>query len=187
MPHLFTYISQDALVPNASGAISSEDNSDAPPGYSTEPQQPFVVYDIIYHDTYTVPTLWFSLHHLPNGDSAFDHEVAYRYLVPDHMKGGLRDVGYTSAGGISAAVGRLLYSLASINCIVKQTDLSMQPHPITSVPSFFIHPCNTPEAMRLFQNSTTRENYLMVWLGIVGSLVGLHVPVAMGGNPTAVY
>lgn len=49
-----------------------------------------------------MPTLWFTLHDLPNGDPAFDIESVYRYLVPAEEKGRLRAAGF--GGGISAAV-----------------------------------------------------------------------------------
>lgn len=49
-----------------------------------------------------MPVLWFSLRNLPGGDSVFDIESVYRYLVPDVLKAQLRSVGVM--GGISAAV-----------------------------------------------------------------------------------
>ncbi|KAL6817045.1 hypothetical protein J3E69DRAFT_358285 [Trichoderma sp. SZMC 28015] len=50
-------------------------------------------------------------------------------------------------------------------------------HPITGVPSFFLHPCLLGDAMSSFQCS--RENYLMIWFGLVGGCVGLWVPKEM--------
>jgi len=50
----------------------------------------------------------------------------------------------------------------------------LQHHPVTGVPSFFIHPCLLGEQMSRFDCS--KENYLMVWLGLVGGCVGLWVP-----------
>lgn len=55
--------------------------------------------------------------------------------------------------------------------------LVLQHHPVTGVPSFFIHPCLLGEAMQRFECS--KENYLMVWLGLVGGCVGLWVPAEM--------
>jgi ubiquitin-like-conjugating enzyme ATG10 len=53
-------------------------------------------------------------------------------------------------------------------------------HPITDLPSFFVHPCNTHEALIAARDTMavgmTEEEYLLLWLGIVGSAVGLHVP-----------
>lgn len=123
-----------------------------PPKYSLYPHQPYVTYEIHLHPTYAVPTLWFSLHDLPMGENAFDLDAVYRYLVPDGHKSSLRAAGIT--GGISAA-----------------------PHPITDVPAFFIHPCQTKEAMEGFD--CPLQSYIMIWLGLVGSCVGLWVPVEM--------
>jgi ubiquitin-like-conjugating enzyme ATG10 len=58
-----------------------------------------------------------------------------------------------------------------------QTILLLQHHPVTGVPSFFVHPCLLGEAMGKFDCS--KENYLMVWLGLVGGCVGLWVPAEM--------
>ncbi len=53
----------------------------------------------------------------------------------------------------------------------------MQHHPITGLQTFFVHPCRSYEAMSGFHCSL--ENYLMVWLGLVGGCVGLWVPAEM--------
>ncbi|KAK6843289.1 E2-like conjugating enzyme atg10 [Apiospora arundinis] len=77
-------------------------------------------------------------------------------LVPDQYKDSLRRTG--SIGGISA-------------------DLASQHHPLTGVPSFFVHPCLLSDAMAGFD--CPKEDYLMVWLGLVGGCVGLWVPKEM--------
>ena len=58
----------------------------------------------------------------------------------------------------------------------------IQEHPVTQRPSFFIHPCNTAEAMLNLSRDTDilAENYLQAWLGLVGPAVGLHLPVVEG-------
>ncbi|PVH88216.1 autophagy-related protein-like protein Atg10 [Cadophora sp. DSE1049] len=114
--------------------------------------QPYVTYEIHLHPTYSMPTLWFTLHDLPMGEPTFDLDSVYRYLVPPEFKSKLRAAGIT--GGVSAA-----------------------PHPITDVPAFFIHPCQTKEAMENFE--CPMEEYLMVWIGLVGGCVGLWVPPEM--------
>jgi ubiquitin-like-conjugating enzyme ATG10 len=125
-----------------------------PQKYRIESQQPYVVYEIHLHPVYSVPTLWFTLHDLPadDEDKTFDIESVYRYLVPPRFKTRLREIG--SIGGISADF-----------------------HPVTEVPAFFIHPCSSPEAMKQFNCSL--EDYLMIWLGLVGGCVGLYVPSEM--------
>ncbi|PMD24800.1 autophagy-related protein-like protein Atg10 [Hyaloscypha hepaticicola] len=114
--------------------------------------EPYVTYEIHLHPTYRMPTLWFMLHDLPMGENSFNVDAVYRYLVPPEYKSRLRAAGVT--GGISAA-----------------------PHPITDVPAFFIHPCQTKEAMENFDCPI--KNYLMIWIGLVGGCVGLSIPPEM--------
>ncbi|PBP28217.1 hypothetical protein BUE80_DR000733 [Diplocarpon rosae] len=127
-------------------------DADALPNYSHYAHQSYVIYEIHLHPTYSMPTLWFTLHDLPIGEQVFDLDSVYRYLVPSTYKRKLRAAGIT--GGISAA-----------------------PHPITHVPAFFIHPCQTKEAIENFDCSI--EDYLMLWIGLVGGCVGLWVPPEM--------
>lgn len=58
--------------------------------------------------------------------------------------------------------------------LIHATDKRSQPHPVTDLPAFFIHPCQTKEAMEPFDCGV--RDYLIVWLGLVGSCVGLWVP-----------
>ncbi|KAK3393027.1 hypothetical protein B0H63DRAFT_7368 [Podospora didyma] len=111
-----------------------------------------VTYEIHLHPTYQAPCLWFSLHDLPVDEQAFNIDTVFRRLVPDQYKDGLRSAG--AIGGISA-----------------------DHHPVTGIPSFFIHPCLLGEAMSKFDCS--KETYLMVWLGLVGACVSLWVPAEM--------
>ncbi|KXJ92186.1 hypothetical protein Micbo1qcDRAFT_233487 [Microdochium bolleyi] len=123
---------------------------------STASSHGYVNYEIHYHPTYRAPCLWFSLNDLPAHESAFDIDTVFRRLVPDEYKDSLRRVG--SIGGISA-----------------------DHHPLTGVPSFFVHPCLLGDAMDGF--SCPKEDYLMVWLGLVGGCVGLWVPKEMALIP----
>lgn len=43
---------------------------------------------------------------------------------------------------------------------------------------FFVHPCNTPEALSHLNTGIplNPEDYLFLWLGLMGSSVGLYVP-----------
>ncbi|PHH88676.1 hypothetical protein CDD83_7244 [Cordyceps sp. RAO-2017] len=111
-----------------------------------------VTYEIHLHPTYRVPCLWFTLHNLPAHERAFSIDTVFRRLVPDEYKNGLRRLG--GVGGISA-----------------------DHHPITGLPAFFIHPCLLGDALSGF--ACSREDYLMIWLGLVGGCVGLWVPKEM--------
>ncbi|KAH9883735.1 hypothetical protein F4778DRAFT_788305 [Xylariomycetidae sp. FL2044] len=108
-----------------------------------------VTYEVHLHPTYRVPCLWFSLHNLPIDESPLDVETVFRHLVPAHFKDPLRGAG--PIGGIS-----------------------VDHHPLTGIPTFFVHPCFLGEAMARFDSP--KEDYLMVWLGLVGGCVGLWVP-----------
>ncbi|KAI1467360.1 uncharacterized protein F4812DRAFT_451217 [Daldinia caldariorum] len=100
-----------------------------------------VIYEIHYHPTYRSPCLWFSLHGLPGEESPVDIESVFRYLVPEQLRDSLRYVGPIGA-------------------------ISIDHHPITGLPSFFVHPCAIGEAMAGFD--CAKQDYLMVWIGLVG-------------------
>ncbi|KAJ9161951.1 Ubiquitin-like-conjugating enzyme ATG10 [Coniochaeta hoffmannii] len=131
----------------------AEDQDDAALHKPPVPQRlAYVTYEIHLHPSYRSPCLWFTLNGLPPDEPAFNIDTVFRRLVPDQYKDGLRNAG--PIGGISA-----------------------DHHPITGVPSFFVHPCLLGEAMSNFDCS--KEDYLMVWLGLVGGCVGLWVPKEM--------
>lgn len=111
-----------------------------------------VVYEIHLHPTYQMPCLWFTLQGLPASEPAFDVDTVFRRLVPDQFKDALRGVG--PIGGISG-----------------------DHHPVTGLPSFFVHPCLLGDAMVAFD--CAKDDYLMTWLGLVGGCVGLWVPKEM--------
>ncbi|KAI0204677.1 hypothetical protein F4808DRAFT_306489 [Astrocystis sublimbata] len=112
----------------------------------------YAVYEIHLHPTYRAPCLWFTLRNLPIDEPALDIDTVFRRLVPDEFKQALRGQG--AIGGIS-----------------------IEHHPITSVPTFFVHPCMLGDAMNEFNCS--KPDYLTVWLGLVGGCVGLWVPKEM--------
>lgn len=57
----------------------------------------------------------------------------------------------------------------------------VQHHPISDQPAYFIHPCNTPEALSVLkpERDLSPEEYLLLWLGLIGTSVGLYVPSAL--------
>ncbi|KAI0854810.1 hypothetical protein F4860DRAFT_520453 [Xylaria cubensis] len=120
-------------------------------------QSSYALYEIHLHPTYRAPCLWFSLHNLPIDESPLDIDTVFRRLVPDQFKHTLRGQG--AIGGIS-----------------------IEHHPITGVPTFFVHPCLLGDAMAQFDCS--KEDYLTVWLGLVGGCVGLWVPKEMAMGQT---
>ncbi|KAJ5894400.1 Atg10p [Penicillium taxi] len=111
-------------------------------------------YDIVLSPTYQVPILYFALRWI-NYDAPIGLDAVYRYVVPAHYQSELKNVGVM--GGIS-----------------------MGYHPISGTPAFFIHPCNTAEAMaQIAGQNVTPGLYLLLWLGLVGHCVNLHVPREM--------
>jgi ubiquitin-like-conjugating enzyme ATG10 len=59
--------------------------------------------------------------------------------------------------------------------------LTAQNHPLTDRPAYFVHPCNTADAMKDIcadreGGEVGVEEYLVLWLGLVGGAVGVWVP-----------
>ncbi|KAJ5364440.1 uncharacterized protein N7496_010153 [Penicillium cataractarum] len=109
-------------------------------------------YDIVLSPTYQVPVLYFVLRwHNHQGPVGLD--AVYQYVVPEQYKQQLQNVGVM--GGISFGY-----------------------HPESGAPAFFVHPCNTADAMAHVADgqSVTTGTYLLIWLGLVGQSVNLHVP-----------
>ncbi|CAI7662549.1 unnamed protein product [Penicillium palitans] len=108
-------------------------------------------YDILLSPTYQVPILYFGLKWHNHGPLGLDE--VYQYVVPERYRQELKSVGVM--GGIS-----------------------MGYHPDSGAPAFFVHPCNTADAMANIADaqSVTPGSYLLIWLGLVGHCVNLHVP-----------
>ncbi|KGO76653.1 Autophagy-related protein 3 [Penicillium italicum] len=108
-------------------------------------------YDILLSPTYQVPVLYFGLRWHNHGPLGLDE--VYQYVVPERYRQELKCVGVM--GGIS-----------------------MGYHPDSGAPAFFVHPCNTADAMANIADaqSVTPGSYLLIWLGLVGHCVNLHVP-----------
>lgn len=126
-----------------------------------------VDYDILLSPTYQVPVLYFGLRWHNHGPLGLD--AVYQYVVPEQYRQELKSVGVM--GGISMGVG------ASSN-LVTRAHVFVQYHPDSGAPAFFVHPCNTADAMAHIADaqSVTPGSYLLIWLGLVGHCVNLHVP-----------
>lgn len=122
-----------------------------------------MAFSITLSPTYAVPVLWFGARDIRSLDDL------YRILVPQHLRGAVADV--SVLGGITQAVSMGPFSAAA------RADFE-QYHPVTGMPSYFVHPCNTHQALQALNSGQllTPEAYLILWLGIVGAAVGLHVP-----------
>jgi len=120
---------------------------------ASKPPEPSVIYEIHLHPTYLVPCLWLTLKNLPACENHLDLAIVFKYLVPKSFQDPLRNAG--PLGG-----------------------LSIMPHPCNGTPTFSLHPCQTPDAMRPFQS--TISDYLVIWLGLIGGSVSLYLPLEMG-------
>ncbi|KAF8477553.1 hypothetical protein BDZ91DRAFT_709458 [Kalaharituber pfeilii] len=75
--------------------------------------------------------------------------------------------------------GREIQSIGMMGAV------SQGDHPIEGKPFWFIHPCATASTLEEWRGGDnvgstyeiTLKNYIQIWLGIVGSCVGLHLPV----------
>ncbi|KAL8822315.1 MAG: hypothetical protein Q9191_006946 [Dirinaria sp. TL-2023a] len=116
---------------------------------------------------YQVPVLYFTFRNLSSLNPT-NIETVYKLLTPKNFKSNLERTGVM--GGITMGLIE-----------------GLQNHPLTDFPSFFVHPCNTAEAMRELLGDQKRDSkeeerevspieYLMTWFGLVGSSVGLHIP-----------
>ncbi|KAK1503320.1 hypothetical protein CTAM01_04632 [Colletotrichum tamarilloi] len=148
---------KDALGLGDEAMIDAEESDEAALSRSHVPDSGHVVYEVHWHPTYRMPCLWFTLHGLPADEPAFNLDTVFRRLVPDQFKDALRRS--SGIGGISG-----------------------DHHPLTGLPSFFIHPCLLGDAMSGFNCS--KEQYMMLWLGLVGGCIGLWVPKEMALDPT---
>ncbi|KAJ5550688.1 Autophagy-related protein 3 [Penicillium sp. DV-2018c] len=142
-------------------SLEDEDPRDVSTGSDSSPQEALVRpnlqsslqidYDILLSPTYQVPVLYFSPRWRSQGPLGLDE--VYQYVVPEQYRQQLKSVGVI--GGIS-----------------------MGYHPDTGAPAFFVHPCNTADAMAHIAGtqSVAPSSYLLIWLGVVGHCVNLHVP-----------
>ncbi|KAJ5723013.1 hypothetical protein N7488_001048 [Penicillium malachiteum] len=134
--------------------MTQEDEDPVGNAHSPFPIYPILVpyYDIVLSPTYQVPVLYFALRWLhQNGPVGLD--AVYQYLVPEQYQTQVKSVGVM--GGISLGY-----------------------HPDSGTPAFFVHPCNTADAMAQVADaqSITPGTYLLIWLGLVGHCVNLHIP-----------
>ncbi|KAL4868761.1 hypothetical protein BDV12DRAFT_92399 [Aspergillus spectabilis] len=117
---------------------------------SDTPEALQVDYDILLSPSYQVPVLYFVLR---RSQKPLGIDEVYTYLVPDQYKSNIQSVGIM--GGISFGY-----------------------HPVSGTPTFFVHPCNTADAMRDIADGCgiSPETYLIIWLGLVGNCVRLQLP-----------
>jgi len=128
---------------------------EALPTLPSSTSAPIIEYDILLSPTYQVPVLYLNikdpLHRFP-----LTIDTIYQYIVPPQFKNQVSGVGVM--GGITG------------------TD-----HPVFCTPVFFVHPCRTVEAMKVFSGNADSSplQYLKIWMGVIGGSVGLFYPTAL--------
>lgn len=115
------------------------------------------IFDIIHSPSYQVPVLFLQVNVHALGKVAKVHSLddIYEMLVPPTHRLEMQAVGVLGA-------------------------LSMTDHPVSGLPAYFVHPCRTADAMADVVGRATvprPTEYLLLWLGLVGASVGLHVPI----------
>ncbi|TKA51318.1 hypothetical protein B0A55_12189 [Friedmanniomyces simplex] len=134
----------------SAGIAEEDDDEEALVGSPRKrKKKPIVVYDIVYSPSYRVPVLYLTLKHAPGAN-------IYELLVPVSHQPQMQNTGLSGS-------------------------LSLTDHPVTGLPVYFVHPCRTAEAMAAVRGVSSEGpiEYLMLWFGLVGSSVGLAVPVAL--------
>jgi len=165
--HDTTYLSVTRLLQHNVGATKKAEHEDEEDEINDEheeqddaalqptPLPSLIHYDILLSPTYRVPVLYFhiqdSLHRYPP-----TMKTLYEHLIPPHF------TPQTESGGVIGG-------------------LSIQDHPVTSRPVFFIHPCHTADVMAasVGDRQVTEVEYLTMWIGALGGCVGLNVPLAL--------
>jgi ubiquitin-like-conjugating enzyme ATG10 len=120
----------------------------------SEPQ-PFIHYDILLSPVYRIPVLYFSISD-PQHRYLPTMATLYKHVIPSQFKAQAESAGVI--GGVT-----------------------INDHPVTNRPVFFIHPCRTAEVMQasVGNRDIAAEEYLLMWIGALGQCVGLNIPLAL--------
>ncbi|KAF3927059.1 hypothetical protein AA313_de0201599 [Arthrobotrys entomopaga] len=125
-----------------------------PPVTSTHSSTHKITYHILLSPIYSVPVVYFNISPLYSSSdiNVLSLEDIYDVLVPVSHRSAVSSIGIQ--GGIS------------------QTH-----HPYLGTTSWFVHPCRTAEALQMWMGDGKLGlvNYMGVWVGIVGAVVGLVI------------
>ncbi|KAF3937644.1 hypothetical protein ABW19_dt0209927 [Dactylella cylindrospora] len=131
----------------------------------TDPSPPThqVHYHILLSPIYSVPVLYFNIHPLSPSPQPPIHtlDAIYTLLVPPPTRS---------------------HAALSLESTGIQGGISQSHHPILQTAWWFVHPCNTADALREWGGDLTVERYLSVWIGLVGAVVGLELKVGAGSS-----
>jgi len=110
-----------------------------------------LVYDVIYSDSYSVPVLYFTAHHVDG------------QMVP-----------YKHISNIFSSLHCHAMMNQFWNCVTQAG------HPVSHTPTYMLHPCKTSAMMSsVTSNAANIQDsfYLLQWLSTTGSMVNLDIPV----------
>ncbi|KAH0364723.1 hypothetical protein KCU65_g6634, partial [Aureobasidium melanogenum] len=142
-----------ALVVNADAQEHVDSQLDTPEDHDEEAivkhseNNSFVTvhYDILLSPSYRVPVVYMTASPPLPVSNFFD------LVVPHHFRDAMRETGVMGA-------------------------ISMTDHPLTGMPACFVHPCRTADTMCATRSGDIHvQDYMLLWLGIVGASVGLNV------------
>ncbi|KAK7556316.1 hypothetical protein IWX91DRAFT_119052 [Phyllosticta citricarpa] len=140
----------------STGQSSDQDDGDeeALPCQPSSPQAR-VEYSIYSSPSYRVPVLYIGVQDYDGGAITSIDRMG-ELLIPPHFKSQIEKVGIIGA-------------------------VSMTNHPVTDMAVFFVHPCNTADALEAAASTLNPSplEYLQLWFGIVGACVGLDFPLAL--------
>lgn len=121
-----------------------------------------VQYDVLLSPSYRVPVVYMTASPPLPVSHFFD------LVVPHHFQDAMRETGVM--GALSMTVIAYAAEPAS------RADLYWQDHPNTGMPAYFVHPCRTADTVCATGTAGVQiQDYMLVWLGIVGASVGLNV------------
>ncbi|KIW03373.1 uncharacterized protein PV09_05581 [Verruconis gallopava] len=144
----------DAISDCGGACEEDSDNEVAvvPRSQSKDGRSFIVTYDILLSTSYRVPVLHFTVRDMAGGPVT-DLASVYADMIPTSFKDQVSGIGVIGA-------------------------VSMTDHPLTGLPSFFVHPCNTADALRHVGGGrlVSVSEYLFLWMGIIAPAVGLSLP-----------
>lgn len=144
-------------VPNAIYLLSQEENDKNTTTLQTE-----WTFSIVYSETYRVPVLYFHVHNMKSD-------------------------GNVVACGRQEVLNIILHYQQKQqhnpdNCIPEDTweFISQEDHPVTGLPSFFLHPCQSADRLKsvFLQDGLSKPSklYLWTWMSMLLPAVGHPVP-----------
>eukprot|EP00521_Asterionellopsis_glacialis_P017665 CAMPEP_0195296006 /NCGR_PEP_ID=MMETSP0707-20130614/18587_1 /TAXON_ID=33640 /ORGANISM="Asterionellopsis glacialis, Strain CCMP134" /LENGTH=243 /DNA_ID=CAMNT_0040357377 /DNA_START=23 /DNA_END=751 /DNA_ORIENTATION=+ len=115
-------------------------------------------FSVVYSDTWRVPVLYFTVQKLNDGSPCLRTEVLHSLQIHGKHK--------------------------EVQVVGDTWDfVSSEEHPITGIPSFFLHPCQTSERLELLLHSgkaaseqgKTSSPFLLSWMSMIFPAVGIYM------------